>query len=170
MAHKSSSSQSGCSCVGSHRRSKFGAPRSLPTPTMASETSAHLPWSMGAAAFLIQLPHDRHLSERRFDRHPRAKLMARRAGIRPGRAKDKFSMGIVPCLLGNLSQRSAMLRMAPGAGLPLDDQRAMPPGHGRRRSSLKIPFSMASDATGGTGSAKRLVAIRTAGRIHMVPT
>lgn len=107
---------------------------------MAGETSAHPARLMGAAPLLIQLPHDRLISQRRFDRHPRSKLMARQAGIRPGREKDKLTVWIIACLLGDLSQGPAMFRVAACTGRLPCDQIPVPATARRSGAGLERSF------------------------------
>lgn len=85
---------------------------------------------MGPAPFVIQPPDDRLLSQRRRGDDSATELMTRGAGVRPGREKDEFPMGIAACLFRNLSQHPAMLCMAAGTGLSLNNERAVPSRHG----------------------------------------
>jgi len=106
---------------------------------MTGEAISHVVGTMGPATFLVQLPHNRLVSQCGLGNHSRAELMTGSTGAGARGAEDKFAMGIHSRSLGDLRQRATMFRVTTGAGRVLSHHVAVPGHDGRRRMVLKIP-------------------------------
>ena len=121
-----------------------------------------------ATPAFIQPSHDRLVPQRRPGRDPGSKLVTGRAGTGAGCVKDKFTVGVGPRSVGNLSERPAMFRVAGRAGRSLCDQLAVPGCHGGHRAIHEILLRMTDDAARRDGAAEWFVAMGASGMIDVV--
>ena len=142
----------------------------LVVSAVTGEALRHTAGPMRASTFLIQPPHDRLVPQHRPGRDPGSELVTGRAGTGAGCAKDKFTVGVSPRSVGNLSERPAMFRVTGRAGRSLRYQLAVPGCHGGRRPILEILLRMTDDAARRSGTAEWFVAVGASGLIDVVST